>query len=810
MLSWDQLYLYSNLTLLVEIALVGVGILLVTGANAHKFRSLSLGLVLCASFPARNLAKALVHLNIDSTQFLISFTFCWILFWILYYLLKRIPERFMCWIAPLAGLLFVGGALYEICAHVSIAILFDLGLAALGIFLYNMRRMQKRLYPTYADLLAETGTPLPENRKSLLFYLTQYFVPLYLAWRFLFTLPFAGHSVFTLIIAILLLFTECLSIGEFLINCTLLRNRHKFPLPKEENAQDFPDVDVLIATYNEDASLLYKTIYGCRRMKYPDPSKVHIYLCDDGHRPQIKELAERTHIHYLTREDRQGAKAGNLNNALNHTSSELVVTFDADMVPRSSFLMETIPYFIDAKKRNEILRSKGKPEMPLGFVQTPQAFYNQDLFQYHFYAGQSIPNEQDYFYREIQPARTMSNSVIYGGSNTILSRQALESAGGFYTKAITEDFATGLLIEGNGYVSLATSKPLTYGLSAEDFASLVSQRIRWGRGVINVLYQINIFFTRRYSNVQKASYWSSIQFWLYPFIRSIYMIAPFLSAVFSMVVVNASISESLYFWLPMMITQTLTVRKLSQGKRTSFWTIIYNTILAPFLFFPLLFELLGISMKTFKVTNKGIKNSRHARLRYIWIFVLIFVLNLTAFCFALRDLLIRQFAGMLITLFWTGYNTLITFAALLFVCDSRKGAPLWVDRSSLSAYLCNDSRFDPGVTVYLDEEQIGVVFVDHPHLTQGETVTLRLGDKDQMTSLQARFIQNNQHQGTLIAHFQITHFDDYDQFLELLHDRDASTPVISAHTSLSSTLLDILRKRREHHKEKPSSKDSLD
>ena len=35
--------------------------------------------------------------------------------------------------------------------------------------------------------------------------------------------------------------------------------------------------------------------------------------------------------------------------------------------------------------------------------------------------------------------------MIYGGSNTVLSRAALDKIGGFYTESITEDFATGIL-----------------------------------------------------------------------------------------------------------------------------------------------------------------------------------------------------------------------------------------------------------------------------------------------------------------------------------------------------------------------------
>ncbi len=55
----------------------------------------------------------------------------------------------------------------------------------------------------------------------------------------------------------------------------------------------YPDVDILIATHNEETELLYKTVNGCRHMDYPDKSKVHIYICDDGNRPEMAELSKK-------------------------------------------------------------------------------------------------------------------------------------------------------------------------------------------------------------------------------------------------------------------------------------------------------------------------------------------------------------------------------------------------------------------------------------------------------------------------------------------------------------------------------------
>ena len=302
------------------------------------------------------------------------------------------------------------------------------------------------------------------------FFLNMFFTIMYLIWRIFFTIPF-GYGMVSIVAGIGLLVVEVLGMVEAFIHFANMYTVEDYPFPKDVPLDQFPDVDVFVSTYSEEVELLYKTLRGCTRMKYPDPKKVHIYLCDDGHREEMRALAVRLGVNYLDREDHEGAKAGNLNNALAHSHSPYVVTFDADMIPRSNFLMKTIPYFVDAELRNR--GRKEEDRIKLGFLQSPQSFYNLDLFQFNLYSESRIPNEQDYFYKDIQVARTKTNSVIYGGSNTVISREALESIGGFFTGAITEDFATGILIEKKQYVSLGTAEPLASGLSPQDLKDLV-------------------------------------------------------------------------------------------------------------------------------------------------------------------------------------------------------------------------------------------------------------------------------------------------------------------------------------------------
>mgnify|MGYP000509052001 FL=1 len=143
-------------------------------------------------------------------------------------------------------------------------------------------------------------------------------------------------------------------------------------------------------------------------MDYPNTNKVHIYFCDDGNRKEVCELAKSLNIGYLGLANNKQAKSGNLNNALEHTHSPLVATFDADMIPQHTFLMKTVPYFLLPKyiKEDDVWRKRTNEEledtksMKIGLIQTPQSFYNPDLFQFNLFAENTIPNEQDFFLKK--------------------------------------------------------------------------------------------------------------------------------------------------------------------------------------------------------------------------------------------------------------------------------------------------------------------------------------------------------------------------------------------------------------------------
>ena len=446
---------------------------------------------------------------------------------------------------------------------------------------------------------------------------------IYLVWRAVFTLPLK-NGIIALIFGIMLLVSEITSaLGTYELYYRKNRsNKVDLTLPVIPESW-YPDVDVIVATHNEPVELLYKTVNALTYMDYPDKSKVHIYLADDGNRPAMAKLAEQFGIGYFPLANNKEAKSGNLNNALRQTSSPLVATFDADMIARKEFLMKTVPYFFlpRMEHKDDTWRMKEQaevdPNYKIGFIQTPQSFYNPDLFQFNLYAEQNIPNEQDFFSREINVMRNSTNAVAYTGSNTVISRQALEEIGGFPTDTITEDFETGIKIQSKGYTAYSTAQPLASGLAPTSIKSMVTQRVRWARGVIQSVRNTKMLTNKGLSLSARISYMLSYSYWWSFGRRLVFTFAPIMFALFDLQVVNTTFWEILAIWGPQYIFYTLAVRSLSSDTRNQRWNQIIDTILAPFMVIPVLLETLGIKQLKFKVTDKSTSKPQNSNLVYI-------------------------------------------------------------------------------------------------------------------------------------------------------------------------------------------------
>ena len=620
-----------------------------------------------------------------------------------------------------------------------------------------------------------------KNRAWLVFNIG--WTTVYLLWRTFRTLPLE-FGLISAVAGISLLVVEILGMLEAFVhyfNMNRIEN-HEVPIvPWEE----YPDVDVFIATYNEPPELLYKTINGCVHMEYPDKNKVHIYLCDDGKRPEMRELAQRMGIHYLDREDHEGAKAGNLNHAMSVTNSPLIATFDADMVPQSNFLLVMAAYFVDQEIKNRDLEEKDR--VKLGFIQSPQSFYNPDLFQFNLFSEGRIPNEQDYFYKDVQVARNKSNSVIYGGSNTLISREALEAVGGFYTKSVTEDFATGILIQKKGYVCYAINTVLASGLSPTDLKSLVNQRIRWARGCIQTGRKMHLIFSPHLSFAQKANYLASIWYWYASWKRLIYIMSPILFAAFGVMVVKCTLVEVLIFWLPMYISSNVSLKMMSRNIRTTKWTNLYETVIFPFMLIPVLMETLCIKMKKFKVTKKerseenGLKRFAYAIPHFVLIALsIVGIVNCVRWTFDTGRI------DYFVILFWLFLNLYNLVMSLFFILGRKVVRNAERQRAQMDCKIKTEYEEEWGKTVDISESGVSVLLSYPMDIDEGRAVEIYLNDRRYEATVAGKgvLVENKEKKWRYV--FQVVDWlVSRAEYMQLVYDREPSLPT-NLDESLSS------------------------
>lgn len=224
-------------------------------------------------------------------------------------------------------------------------------------------------------------------------------------------------------------------------------------------------VDVLVPTYDEPVEVVAATVAAARDL---EGAAVHVVLCDDGCRPEMRRLAEDLDVSYIERESSEGAKAGNINHALDRLDGEFVAVFDCDHVVRPAFLDRTLPHFADAD---------------VAFVQTPQYYANT---RDNEMAGTAW-EQQALFFGPIARGKEGHGAMFCCGTNVVFRRSALDDIGGFPTASITEDFALSILLHERGWQSRYVPEVLASGLGPEDAAAYVGQQDRWARGCLSGL-----------------------------------------------------------------------------------------------------------------------------------------------------------------------------------------------------------------------------------------------------------------------------------------------------------------------------------
>ena len=128
----------------------------------------------------------------------------------------------------------------------------------------------------------------PKNRKILII-VNSIISIIYIIWRF--TVIPINHDITSFIFGVYLYLAEILGLISFINFQYLFSKNYKLESKSLNNypPENIPSVDLLICTYNEPLDLLQKTIIASKKLDYPQ-NKLKVYVCDDGHRNELKNL----------------------------------------------------------------------------------------------------------------------------------------------------------------------------------------------------------------------------------------------------------------------------------------------------------------------------------------------------------------------------------------------------------------------------------------------------------------------------------------------------------------------------------------
>lgn len=255
--------------------------------------------------------------------------------------------------------------------------------------------------------------------------------------------------------------------NSFLMTSLMLDRR-----PKRRAPPRYPPVTILIACYNEEASIA-DTLRSVAAQDYP--GELEVLVVDDGSHDRSVEVAEAAiagiaserYRFRVERMQRNGGKARALNHALAVSAHELVITLDGDSwVYRNAI-------------RNLVERLYCDPD---GTVAVAGAILVRNSRKNWITRVQ----EWDYFHGIAAVKRMQSmyhGTLVAQGAFSLYTRTALNEVGG-WPECVGEDIVLSWSLLERGYRLGYAEDACVFTNVPDTLKQFANQRRRWSRGLI--------------------------------------------------------------------------------------------------------------------------------------------------------------------------------------------------------------------------------------------------------------------------------------------------------------------------------------
>ena len=248
---------------------------------------------------------------------------------------------------------------------------------------------------------------------------------------------------------------------------------------KMKPVETYPLVTIIVPCFNEEIGIA-RAIESIRKINYPN---IEILVVDDGSTDKTFEIVKALESEYFVRliHQENSGKSNALNNGIKQALGDYFVCMDSDSVLSENLLMDSIPFFeIDPN---------------LAAVAGAVEVGNDTSIITRFQKLEYIVGLN--FHKMAQSCLNLV--TIVPGPIGVFKKKAVLSVGGYHTDTFAEDcdlsmrlLMAGFNIKYNGKIKARTEAP-------DQFSSLITQRYRWSRGMVQAIIKSVIDLAKHFT-----------------------------------------------------------------------------------------------------------------------------------------------------------------------------------------------------------------------------------------------------------------------------------------------------------------------
>ncbi|WP_026549021.1 glycosyltransferase [Arthrobacter sp. Br18] len=133
------------------------------------------------------------------------------------------------------------------------------------------------------------------------------------------------------------------------------------------------------------------------------------------------------------------------------------------------------------------------------------------------------------------------------------------------TISVTEDMATSMRLHAMGWQSAYHHEVLANGLAPEDLKTMLTQRLRWAQGTVQVMLRENPLFQKGMKASQRLMYFATMWTYLSGFAAVVYFAAPIIYLTLGILPVNSISTDFFVRFIPFMVVNQLLFAVTGRG-----------------------------------------------------------------------------------------------------------------------------------------------------------------------------------------------------------------------------------------------------